>query len=213
MHDNVAQKAAEFFNFRGFFTVGRGKGPGHLAKNGVKIEADGYDDGHEGQGVQKGGKRGADNTECQGQPVFFSDGDKQPGKNDKNHVFQIVDARHHKDEQKQSGQVGGHFLVHGVGRGHADDDGLQGQQTACGNGVALQRQRKNKDKLEQQQPARYKGADHNIEDRVGHQKGQHRIFVPEWRFAKKAAEKNMLHSRLPAPLRSKWKENRDILAV
>ena len=171
VHDQIAQKALEGGSFLFRLLLGNARvGIAHPMIDGVKIKNDGNKHGQHRQRVQKTGKRGGGHTKHQRNLPFFPELQKKAGENQRKHILEVVDAGHHENKQKQGGQVGGYFAVYRFRPGQADGGGLQGQQPSGRHRVHLQGQGQSKNKLQQNQPARHKGADQEKDGRIQQQK-------------------------------------------
>ncbi|MNQ49493.1 hypothetical protein D3C85_634060 [compost metagenome] len=157
---------------------------GHLVIDGVETGGDADDHGDHGQGVEEGRQEGRDQAEGEGEQRLGMDADQHLGENVEQQLFHEIDASHHKHQQQQHFDVGNQLMLDLVRRGHADENGLYGQQATGLQRVTLERHGQGEDELDDQQPASQEGI-HMEDDRIDQQKYDDGNLVPPWSIAQK----------------------------
>jgi hypothetical protein len=199
MHHQVAQEGAELFEVA----------PGLAADTGVvgmvvvvvetlagcdlvvnRVQAGGYRDDHRGyrQRVEESGQDGGREAEHQRQEHLRADAYQDLGEDEQQQIFQEKDSGDHENQQQDHCKVGLRLEIDGFRMRHSQHHGLQREQAAGLQGVALQGHGQAEDELAHQHPAGNERPQTPEDDRVDEQETDDGHLVPARDRSKKVVQ-------------------------
>ncbi len=197
MHQQAAQEGAELVEVftvqlcdllvavqrTVFARVGPG---GYAVVHRIETDRGADDHGGHGQRIEKRRQECRQHAEQQRQNRLRTHPQQDAREQEQQQFLHEVDARHHEHQQQDHREVVLQLFIQGLWGGHLQQQGLDQQQAARHQRVALQRHAKGEDEFEHQCPAGGHRADGHKQQRVEHQEQADDCLVPKRRLAQKA---------------------------
>ena len=167
----------------------------HPVINSIETHGNRDNNGRYRQGIQKSRQQRGRTAKQHRQRRLGPHTHQDLGEGDQQQLLHEIDPRHHEHQQQDHREIGEHLQIHCIRGSQPDQQGLHSQQSAGQKRVALQGHGQGEDKLGNQKPAGHSGPEDIHHDRVGNQKQQDHLLVPDRCLAKEVVGKAGDNSR------------------